>query len=359
MTIGILTFSSANNFGAILQCYALWKTLSHLGYDVKVIDYCPDYLSPFNPKLQLRDFLSLRFWDTFKKWDFCRYWDKIAKVYRDFKTTNIRMTPAVSTNEALKRLTSSMDVVIVGSDQVWNSKFNGNDVAWYGFYSSGTKWITYGASCGDIRVWNEKYNNRTINLENFSALSVREQELLVAIKSLCTDKTVTKVVDPSLLADREIWHKWTSPVEEGDYVIVYQARECDDVFRVARELSNQLNSRIIVLDFYQNVRAEGLSTRITSPSEFISLIKNAKCVVTTSFHGTAFSILLHTPFYTLRLNDGADERIYDLLRNVGLLDRFISIGSPVLFDTVNFSHADIVLNNMRLHSLNYLKDVLQ
>lgn len=218
--------------------------------------------------------------------------------------------------------------------------------------------IAYGASAGNPSNLMKIYD-LTNKLNRFSAISVREPELSIALSKYVDSCFIQNVLDPSLLADNSVWEKWIEPIEKGDYILTYQARESNDVFRIDESLAEQLKcSGIIPVDFYGNVEALGYKSRITSPSEFISLVKNARCVVTTSFHGTAFSIILGTPFYTIRLNDGADNRSAGLLESLGLLSRMIDYTDTPTFSKVEFDKTNSKLTLLRASSLEFLTSSL-
>lgn len=360
MRVGILTFSAAHNFGAILQCYGLFKTVQSLGHDVKVIDYQPDYLTAYKPQFGWRQVISRHVSTLPSRIKTYRYWRKIYDGYENFKRDNILLTPPVFSANELTDVIKQFDTIVVGSDQIWNSRFNGNDNIWYSQPLKNVNWITYAASAGNVNVWVEKGGNLKNRLSNFKRISVRESELGLAIENITGNECPPTVLDPSLLVDTSEWAKWTNHrVIQKDYILTYQARESDDVFRIARELSRQLNcNEIIPLDFYGNVKRNGYSTKIANPEEFISLVANAKCVVTTSFHGTAFSIISGTPFYTLRLNDGADGRSDNLLNSIGLSSRMINHNATPIFSMIDYHDAHQKLNMLRGVSLDYLREAL-
>lgn len=357
--IGILTFSAAHNFGAVLQCYGLWATLRGLGHDARVIDYRPRYLATWEPRFGLRNWLNPRMGRTLRVWRNYRYWRAVYDGYVCFKSEEMAMSPPCFSADELGKILKDYDTIIVGSDQVWNNQFNGNDPVWYGLEGSPCRWVAYGASCGNLQSWLES-TDLSVALSLFHAVGVRERDLCVAIAQSMPEKHPYKVLDPSLLASSEVWNRWTNRIVPEKYILIYQARECDNVFRVASMLSNQLGGcRLIPVDFYNNVKKLGYQTFMASPKEFVSLVKNAECVVTTSFHGTAFSILLHTPFYTLRLDDGADGRAADLLSQVGLSCRMIGQEEEVRFAEVDFTEADQRLKQLRNESLTFLKNALK
>lgn len=357
MKIGILTFSAAFNFGAVLQCYGLYETIKSLGHDVTVIDYRPSYLSSIKRGSSLRQLTKyLLSYVAYGSDIYLRR--KVNNAYLTFEHQNMQLTKPCYDAIELGEEILPFDYIVVGSDQVWNPRFNANDVAWYGLdgYSS-PQWITYAASAGSTKFTTEELSFLKNKLSNFCHISVRETFLRDMVQSLLSrEKDVPIVLDPSLLAEPSIWHRWERPIEKNDYILTYQARESDDVFRIAREVSKQLgNIKIIPIDFYPNVKRNGYKKYIASPSDFISLIKNARCVITTSFHGTAFSILCKTPFYTIRLEDGADGRAENLLQQLGLSNRMIHKHEHPPFEPVVFNTAHERLAECRKYSLNYLK----
>ena len=124
---------------------------------------------------------------------------------------------------------------------------------------------------------------------------------------------------------------------------------------MAKDIANQLSPKckIISVDLWENNFRKGVENAIVSPKEFISLVNNAQCVITTSFHGTAFSIICNTPFYTIRLNDGADGRSEELLSKLNLLDRMVDKHASPNFKQLDFKYMQ-KLNEQRNISQNFL-----
>ena len=355
MKVGILTFSAAFNFGAVLQCYGLYYTLKELGYNVKVIDYRPAYLATYKPAWGLHDILHSHIFSLVSRWTAYRYWRHIYDLYDQFERQNMLLTRSCSNASDVESIATQFDCIVVGSDQVWNPDFNNNDPIWYGSNRTPeVKWIGYAISAGGHIL---QYNNLFSDaIKQFSAIGVRELDLGYFLQQY-TDKPIEHVIDPSLLASFSAWAQWTSPIKRSKYILVYQARKTDDVFRIARLISQKFNNiEIVVIDFWDNVRINGFKTYVASPAQFISLVKNAQCVITTSFHGTAFSIILGTSFYTLRLNDGADGRVENLLTQLGLLDRFIDAKAELInYESIDFSTVWLKLEKQRQASLNFLE----
>lgn len=357
MKIGILTFHSAYNFGAVLQCYALYSTIEQeLGYDVEVIDYRPPYLATKRPQFHWKTFINRRSW---------KFAERIAAVkkakchydkFEEFSNVNLCLSPVCESEGELKEICNRYDCVVVGSDQVWCRKYNGNDDSWFGLDTSKElKWVGYAVSAGHTQ-----YDSETLRtlVRRFDAIGARELGLYNTLAS-CIKSNIAHVLDPTLLAPYSLWEKWHSPVLKEPYILTYQGRESDYTFTLANDMAKQLGvKKVVPVDFYSNVKGNGFETYVCSPNEFVALVKNASCVVTTSFHGTAFSVILGTPFYTIRLNDGADGRAQDLLDSINLSDRMVDVNSEVKFSTYDTVTVHDILNRLKEHSLKFLKTTL-
>lgn len=357
MKVGILTFHCAYNFGAVLQCYALFSTVKSLGYDVKVIDYRPGYLASNRENFHWYTFINKTPWENISRIRAIIKCRKHYDLFDSFIRNYISLSNACCTKDQLNQVVEDFDAIIVGSDQVWCDKYIGRDVSWFGFDTKNdTKWIGYAVSAG-----NSSYKSSELGklINRFSSIGTRELDLYEQIK-VSYGGLLDNVLDPTLLVAPDVWNSWCAPIIRGDYILAYQARECDDVFRIAGEISKQIGvKKIIPVDFYPNVSRMGYSTYVCSPPEFVSLVKNARCVITTSFHGSAFSIINGTPFYAIKLNDGADGRTQHLLDSVGLSDRFIEPSTVATFSDYNAPLVFDRLNQLRERSLSFLKKSLK
>lgn len=249
----------------------------------------------------------------------------------------------------------------MGSDQIWNPKITkGFDPIYFGnfdFQKGERKYISYAASMEAKTLNEESINFYLKELNNFDSLSVRETRLAELLQPLTTKK-IKIVLDPTLLADINIWNRITSqPSIKGKYVLVYQVRYNKDTLRVAYNIANQINALVIEITANTTIRFNRNKLQTSSPEEFLGLIKNAACVVTTSFHGTAFSIIFNRPFYCLHLGDGADTRSQSLLKFIGLSDRMIKKNEIPKFTEIDYEkEINKNLFHLREESFRYLKD---
>jgi hypothetical protein len=123
-------------------------------------------------------------------------------------------------------------------------------------------------------------------------------------------------------------------------------------------LAEQLNADVVeltngMLGYHRKTMKEG-----ASPEEFLGYFKNAMCVVTTSFHGTVFSVLFNRPFYMVKQNSPVDIRMTFLLEQLHLEDRLIEMEDQVVFSKPDFTYTDKYLAELRESSEIFIKEAL-
>lgn len=351
--VGIITFHLAVNYGAVLQCYALQSFLKQAGYDVKVIDYHPDFRKR---RESIVNRVSLL--------DYAR---KVYVFARDYFPSRIRWTVAFSSFVKRQLMTTSkcsadtipseFDSYVIGSDQLWNFSITGGPhpvfFAEFPFKKEDRHYISYAVSMEVTNVNASDEEQAMRFLENFDAISVREQN---AIDFLCgkTDKTIYKTIDPTLLVDRSVWDSFAiTPKRSQKYVLLYQVRQNGHARKVAEELAAQRGAIVVEIASGLNKSDEN-SIKHVSPESFVGWFKEADCVVTTSFHGTAFSLIFQKPFYAINLGDGWDNRVGSLLKNVGLESRSIQLGRIPTFEDIDYDLVENKISVLRKESADFL-----
>lgn len=323
MKIGILTYHRAHNYGAVLQCYALSTYLTHLGHDVVVIDYCPKYFK-----------YGLFVW---YKWFSLNPYRCIEKLITQIKTFGIqkrrynafeRFIDAYIVPKFLDldKEQYSIDCYILGSDQIWRKNKGVFDPIFWGDFKAAkhAKLVSYAASMGNCDLSDEEKKQIGKWLRAFSFIFVREIPLKHLLSSL-TDKKIEVVIDPTFLLSHIEWHKISvNPKYKRRYVLVYQVIENLTTLMIAREAARVLNADIV--EIASKVKKEKVDHKMVydaSPNEFIGLIAHAAMVVTTSFHGTAFSIIFRKPFVSIKQHAPSDLRIESVLKTCDLQNRFV------------------------------------
>ena len=352
MKIGIITVHRAYNYGSVLQCYALQEYLKSIGHDVWIIDYRQKWTEAV-----YKPFSLYYIWHFLKQKDIraiIDYWRKrksrtkrLNETKPLFETFMKRMR---LTEPCRKRIPKDFDIYLIGSDQLWTHQcVGGEDKFYLGYinHSSSSRVIGYSlsASIPSLHIFGEKRLKEIIG--NFDKLSLREQGNATLIyKLIGVQLPVT--IDPTLLVDVEFWDSMINDAGKNeDYIAIYQARPVvgnqNYLMEKAIELSKCLNCRIVDLS----------STKYTV-EDFISIIKYAKYVMTTSYHATVFSLLMETPCYAIKLNDGLDVRYVDLLTELGMeSELFEKDFIPKPFD-VNFDGLKEKICQYRESSIKYL-----
>ena len=359
MNIGIRTFHCAHNYGAVLQCYALQEVLKGMGHTVEVIDYRPSYLKVPYSIISLHRVLCTNPITLCKRlvsecltlpWRIGRYQVFSKFIKKQFHLSN------------LWHSVRSYDAIVFGSDQIWNFEITrGLDEKYWGklpFPKGSKKYIVYAASM-EISVVNEISKGIISNfLRNFDAISVRENKLENLLQPL-TEKKICTVLDPTLLAPLAIWKNFISlPPRESGYVLVYEVRPEKSILKIANYIAEQIKVPVVgVAAFPTWRRYNGLHQK-ESPQDFINWIRNASCVVTTSFHGTAYSILFNRPFYSIRLGFG-DNRIISLLNILRLTERVIGKDEMPIYQDIDFEFANKKLDELRNESFSFLLTSLE
>lgn len=353
MRIGILTLHSNYNFGAALQCYALYMFITSLGHEVEILNYRPKYLASTFPKLR---FNPLHPVDAIC-YNISRY-PHYVKKYVKFSRFEGRMklTKKTITAKELRVVANDFDIVVFGSDQIWCNLFNQKESLWYGdLGSEKVVKLSYAASAGDANFSDEEISMIVPLLNSFRAISVREEKLYNLLRPRVNPKIqMTCAIDPSLMVNPKLWEKWYAPIRNDKYLVVRMARSYPDIYKIAEGIASQLNCNIINVDLRESSFKSGYDTRAYSPEEFISIIKNAECVLTNSFHGTAISVITQTPFYTVMMGDQQDERSKNFLQSLSLADRMIDKDFIPQFEPIDYKNANIKLNELRCQSQQFL-----
>lgn len=360
MKIGILTFHCAHNYGAVLQCYALQETVKQMGHDVEVIDYRPQYLlTPYNifnkhrilsknPILVIKHCIREIFILAVRL--------KRYKAFNKFIVDRLKLSHPIIKHD----IPDSYDTYIMGSDQIWNPQMTqGFDPIYFGYFEfqkGPKKYISYAASM-ETKLLDDKSTNFYLDaLNNFDAISVRETRLAELLQPFTTKKIET-VLDPTLLVDRSIWNRIAlQPSIKRKYVLVYQVRYNKNTLCIAHYIANQIDAIVIEITAFPSMFSK-YKLQSSSPEEFLGLVSNAACVITTSFHGTAFSIIFNRPFYCLQLEDEGDTRAQSLLKSIGLCDRMIKSNESPKFTEIDYNdEINKRIFQLREDSLNYLRN---
>ena len=286
-------------------------------------------------------------------------------MFEDFLAEELKITEECHAIEDLSALSNRYDLLICGSDQIWNTNAPDSGEVYYGNWFHGKK-ISYAASLGQEP---EKCDREFLHqqIRGFDTVSLREERSLdFLLKNKIIDKGYV-VCDPTLLLGVKDYDSLISdePLIKGDYVFFYTPVGLPHAyFKIASEIGKELDCQVITERAYypKDIKQYGnISTYIpTGPKEFLNLIKHAKCVCGGSFHLQVFSVLFHKNFYCI--NGDKDSRTNNLLSVLGLKDRIISLESTHSKAPLEITDYDCVyecLNNYRQTSIAFLQETTQ
>ncbi|MCL2348353.1 MAG: polysaccharide pyruvyl transferase family protein [Planctomycetaceae bacterium] len=370
-----VTFHTSYNYGAVLQTCALRKKVEELGYACDVLDYVPPFREPFffeRAKLFHRrshPFLSVCYYILnsviLKKKRALRF-----QRFRDFMEKEYHLSAGKYKNcEDLRTGTNEYDTFICGSDQIWNTgNYQADDGFFLNFVPDGKKKIAYAPSFGVNDLEEKSVDFVKKSLVSFHALSTREsQGKKIISKYLERDSEV--VLDPTFLISREKWMELASPYPiNRPYILCYFIHYSPQLIRLANAIKKKTGYPIYCIDRNGETffRSEVNSIYDAGPREFLTLIDNAAIVLTSSFHGTAFSINFNKPFVT-QLRSSKDEkksvnsRVLDLFARLNISNR---VFHDQLMDqtdvlTMDYESVNQELMREREHSTGFLKTALE
>lgn len=358
MKVYTITNSSINNYGAILQAFALQTKMKQFGTDAyvlrmlapskskmqKLMAYLPDKHYTVKDKLEIRNSRK-------------KYAKKIHKL-NAFYEKNIQSLVCHSLKEA-SFLADSADVMIAGSDQIWSP--NGHMLSAFTtlqFGSSHIKRYSYAASVGALQYDADSEKLMRTGLEKIEGISVRESSTVDLIQGL-TDKKVIQNIDPTLLFDSSFWNNYAGDrIISDPYIFVYMLRPEPLTLAMAKRLSEKTGKELYVisnkiLDGVNNITDAGIE-------DWLSYIKHADYVITNSFHGTAFSVLFKKQLLSVAV-EGSGMRVADFLGGIGLQDRIASVLDDVdkIDSEIAWDSADLLLKKQRAAAETYLSGIVQ
>lgn len=354
MKIGIVTFQKYNNYGAVLQCYGLQHVLKKMGHVPEFVDYRCEYIDKPYRLVNLK-----------KKGLFNYIYGVIGYICylpRKRKFTKFRDKMNYSKSLTKKTIQSEeldCDAYIAGSDQIWNEKLTNGDTTYFLDFVKGKKKFSYAASMGEVDlsvVDSEKHQKL---LADFDGILVRESEGAEYISERLHLKAKT-ALDPTLLLDKQEWDNLcVKRNNKGDYIAVYQLGISPTLVKYVKNLKKETGLRVEYIPF-PLVGALAAKCNIgAGPQEWLSIIKNAKYVVTDSFHGVAFSVIFNKQFWVEISGHHKNKRAADFLGMLKLEDRTIekALQSDKMQD-IQYDAVNEILQEQREKSLQALQEML-
>ena len=334
--IGILTFQNANNFGAVLQAYAMQETIK------KIVPATVEIINYDSPQMHLKKLQS--------------------SIFKEFTAKYLNLSiPYMDAND----FSRTYDAVIVGSDQVWNPQITHFDTTYFlPAIPNTVKKVSYAASIGlnpgYLSTYSEFFQAAFFD---FPYLSLRERAHVDYLSSLL-ERPVIASLDPTLLLTADEYSQAFQLQTISDkYIFLFSYAADSKPLDMANLVSIQTGYPVICYSlYYKSVHLVSGSKLYSSlsPEEWLTYVKNASLVITDSFHGVMLSIVFNRPFYAYTPDKSNMVRIVDALELFGLKGRCLSNVENIndmRFD-LDYTNAEQIINKERVKSLNYLVNAL-
>jgi len=360
MQANVITLHSVANYGTQLQALATQEKLKEYFDDVKFIDY------------RRRDTYGIGLLKTFSKGNIFRGLASLPTLliwhfkFNRFRKKYLNLTQKKYLKDSdFDNFKSNADYYVVGSDQVWNTGWNGGVIPalYLNFVTKGKPKISFSSSFGMNKLEEENLNEVKKYLEEFKCISVREPSGVNIIKNQLkiNNINVEQLVDPVLSMPADFWRNISPKNKISEkYILIYSLNRNDSLDKYAKELSKKTGLKLIrFCTRLDQIIRTGHSKLIPEIPEFISLIDNAEYVITDSFHATAFSMLMNTEpicIYPKMFSN----RISEFLDLVDESDRHLKkyTDLDIIDKKVDFKKVNNILENERLRVDEYLKNAI-
>lgn len=363
MRIDVITLQAVNNYGSVLQTFATQEFMRQHGCDVRIINYKrEDLVANLNYSNALT--IALKYNRIMLPAKFLLSLlavPKIKRVFEEFRVKHLNLVGKCRTTmEDFADYESDADAFCTGSDQVWNSYWNRGILPQFylSFAPKGSYKFAFSASFGKSEIDPDEVEQTQKYINDYRHISVREDSAVRILNEQYHYNKAVHVLDPTLCLSGNTWREYAkSPLRGGGYILIYciyaNREEVKRFNAYADELSRRTGLRVIrICPGYGTALRKIFSneTLIVLPEvfDFISLINNARYVLTDSFHGTAFALNLNTePICIFPEKFGG--RLESILKLTGTLDRRVKSYDDfsILDRHVDFSHVNTVLDSER------------
>ena len=352
MKIGILTYHRSNNYGALLQAIALREVLARDGHDVFFIDYWPSYHRHMYALFSFASMMSrngVRGKLGYLKFCIINYRHRKERKDNFNNFIDKFILPYISSTD------ETYDVIVHGSDQIWRKQpeLGTYNPVYFGKHCINAKQkVSYAASMGILpTVQSDKEFLKEL-IANLNGISVRESDLMSLVKDLGFDNTF-HVLDPTLLQSLDFWETKFNLGKSNEHYALYYMLQDSFNLSALRDYSKEKGLKLKVICKPRSHESEDMIVT-ADPQNFLQLVYGADIIFTSSFHGLAFSLIFHKPFWASYVSKVG--RAMSLLSLTGLEQRLLSPNSIIPEDSlpIDYNSVDVKLKNARDESLSIL-----
>lgn len=361
--IGIITYHRSQNYGAQLQAYATRTALEKMGHWAEVID-C-NRIGQID-KLFHWNFSSLKgFLGALRNNALSLVSEKKRRrLFAAFSEQKIGLSEPCHSRRELEARCAEYDAVITGSDQVWHPQIcEGNTAFFLDLPLRPEQKIAYAPSFG-VPDYTEEDAQRYMPLINDIAhLSVREEAGQALIRRRL-NREAPLVLDPTMLLTREDWDTIARPAPYRRYLLYFTILdEPPGTDALVRRIAAERGLHIVRIGRVKDIIKRGfINARANGPQEFLGLVRDADFVLTSSFHGSVFSILFEKEFLCVLNNNNRNSRLETLAEQMGLTNRLVrnvnSFEHKEACPMPDYAAVRMRLEQKRAESLNFLHHAL-
>lgn len=372
MKLSVITLHTVNNYGSALQTYATQTVLESMGHTVEFVDY---YRKDNTGKAAVEKALNSAAMQKYKKiWDINRLTRELVKLplgimlkrklapMRKFIKERIHLTPqAYYSYEEILNNVPEADIYITGSDQVWNSIWNnGIEKPFFLEYApEGKRRVAFAASIGRESFNDDEIEETTALLKKYEYISMREKSGVELLKSLGIDSTL--ILDPTLMLNSDKWREIAKPIKQDKpFLLIYQLNPNPEMDKYAIKLARKYNWEILRISYgYSGKQKAGRCLVCPAVENLLWCLDNAACVLTDSFHATAFSLNLSTDFVSI-LPERFGTRINSILELTGTENRLLKSydNLEIADNPINHNKVQEILLNRRNEGIEFLRMAL-
>lgn len=361
MKVITVTFHRAENYGAVLQCFALQKVLQKMGCESEVLDLGQER-QMYAPIFSNIRYIHRKVIFNFQRWCDRKVLFTRKNRFHAFINKNLLLTQHYSSVQELYQNAPEADAFITGSDQVWNPEMYPELVPLYqlDFVKEGCWKYSYAASFGKFvpdeksDIWNK--------LQTYTKVSVREQSALEMMKQHGIEARID--IDPVFFLEKKEWEAVACDIRNvyqlpNRFILVFELIPRQDMEAVVEQLRKEYDiEKVVVISLSDKVEYYGdFCVRDAGPGELLGLIREASVVVSTSYHGAMLSLIMEKEIYALPA--AARERYDNIFGLLDLDTRVVGLNEKVTIgDRIEYEKVNCALDNFRTQSAEYLKGIV-
>ena len=366
MKIAIITRHAVSNYGSLLQTIATQLALKQLGHSCEIIDYIRDDETCWEVEKTLLKGKPKWNSSVLKRWIYLmlRQPESViaGMVFARERKKYLLSTKRYSSYEQLVHDKPKADVYMTGSDQVWGPVADGTfDKAYMlAFTEDVDRRISYASSFGHTNMTKQLAHQYKCWLSRYTAVTVRERSAKKLLENL--EILSEQVLDPTLLMEQSYWEQFACKKSPARYVLVYQIHNNPQVDAYAKKVARAKGVPLYrISTSLRRLKCDGKAIWLPDLKSFVGYIAGAECLVTDSFHGTAFAINLNVPFVDVLTENGTQSRNISILEMTGLTDRILRDSEDVrLADVpIDYQRINRILTQKRQESFAILDKMLQ